>query len=75
VSTAEGVRTAVAFPPHRREAIVERWRVALGRTGFVPLGPSEVRSRLASLVDQLVATVDAERLDRPAARSVGTQLA
>jgi PAS domain S-box-containing protein len=58
-----------------REAIVAGWEHGISRTGYVPLGPTQVYERLRAWVDQLIVLLCAEPLDKQATHSIGAGLA
>jgi len=59
----------------QREAIADRWHLALAPTSFVPYGWQEVRDHLVELVERVLDVLCGEPLDRQRAQAVGTDLA
>jgi PAS domain S-box-containing protein len=72
---AGGKPGSLAFSSERREALTERWRAVISRTGFVPTSPAHLRRRIGELTEQILTILEAESIDRAAARGVGMRLA
>lgn len=59
----------------RQDAIAEAWYRAVGRTSYVALPASQIRARLADLLEEVIALFLSRPLDRGRAEGVGAALA
>ena len=71
-----------ALTPHardiliaRQDVIAEQWYRAIAQISYVPLSATEVRARLAKLVDEAIDVLLAEGFDARRARDIGESLA
>ena len=71
--SAQRERLSTVLFQHR-PAIAAAWEHAIAHTGYVPLGPAEIRERLVNWVEQLIALLSMEHLDRGATQAVGGAL-
>jgi PAS domain S-box-containing protein len=58
----------------RRDVIVEQWYRAIAQVSYVPLSATEVRARLAHLVDEAIDVLLAEAFDAGRAQAIGESL-